>query len=38
MMAAVVIAAVAASALGSLMVGSLGRAARELEDLEGLPS
>jgi hypothetical protein len=38
MMAALVIAAVADFALASLMVGSLGRAARELEDLEGLPS
>jgi hypothetical protein len=33
MMAAVVIAAVAAFALGSLTVASLGRAARDLEDL-----
>jgi hypothetical protein len=38
MLAAVVIAVVAAFALGSLMVASLGRAARDMDDLLKTPS
>jgi hypothetical protein len=38
MITAVVIAVVAAFALGSLMVASLGRAARDMDDLLKIPS